>query len=247
MPRRRPLFDPALPFPLRVSRRLVELYHDCPRCFYNEVRRGIKRPSLPAFTLNKAVDTLLKREFDQYREMHVPHPTFTSAGVHAIPYNGTELPEWQAVMKGVRVFLPSYNIEATGALDDVVMLPDKTLAVVDYKATSKKSAVAGQALAGVYADSYARQLSWYTFLLKELGYAVASVGYLFIANAEKEERTDFSATLSFQLHLVPLPITSDWIAPCLEGINSVAAASQAPESGEKCEHCTFVAKCTVDS
>ncbi|MGH7141346.1 MAG: PD-(D/E)XK nuclease family protein [Minisyncoccia bacterium] len=237
--RRRPLFDPALPFPLRLSRRSVELYLECPRCFYNEVRLGIKRPSIPAFTLNKTVDTLLKREFDRYRKARKTHPLFAQSAIDAIPYDGPEIDEWRSVQKGIRTFLSEQNIEVNGAPDEVLQLPDGSLAVVDFKATAKKPDKSGMELAGMYADSYIRQISFYTFLLKENDFAVAREGYLLIANAKTVSRRGFSATLSFMQHIVSIRIDMDWIIPCIDGMYSTASISSSPAPSSNCEHCFY--------
>ena len=50
--------DSATPFAL--SRSKVELFVDCPRCFYLDRRSGIARPPGFPFNLNSAVDALLK-------------------------------------------------------------------------------------------------------------------------------------------------------------------------------------------
>jgi hypothetical protein len=52
----------------KISRSKIELFTECPRCFYLEVVKGVKRPSMPGFSLNSAVDELLKKEFDILRE-----------------------------------------------------------------------------------------------------------------------------------------------------------------------------------
>ena len=72
--RTRNLFDPNSPAPFKVSRSKIELFIDCPRCFYLDRRLGVGRPPGFPFNLNSAVDTLLKKEFDQYREKNEPHP-----------------------------------------------------------------------------------------------------------------------------------------------------------------------------
>ena len=46
-----------------LSRSELDLYLNCPRCFYLDRRLGIGRPSAPPFTLNSAVDQFLKTEF----------------------------------------------------------------------------------------------------------------------------------------------------------------------------------------
>ncbi len=242
---RRPLFDPVLPFPLRLSRRSIELYLECPRCYYLEARLGIKRPSIPSFTLNKAVDTLLKREFDSYRKRGKPHPFLLQNGVDAVPYPGSEIDEWRSVQKGIRVFLPEYNVALNGAPDEVLQTSDGRLIVVDYKSTAKKPDKTGMDLAGMYAEAYARQLSFYTFLLKKNGYRVSKEGYLLIENANTVSRKGFRSQLTFARHLVPIRINMAWIEPRVAEIYQVVSEKDAPPSSDRCEYCAFVHKCLV--
>ena len=61
MPRYQP-YQPNQTQPFRISRSKVDLFLNCPRCFYLDVRLGIKRPSGFPFNLNSAVDALLKKE-----------------------------------------------------------------------------------------------------------------------------------------------------------------------------------------
>jgi len=61
----RKLFDPDSDKPFALSRSKVELFQDCPRCFYLDRRLGIARPPGFPFNLNSAVDALLKTEFDR--------------------------------------------------------------------------------------------------------------------------------------------------------------------------------------
>jgi hypothetical protein len=51
-------FDSNSKFPFKLSRSKIELFLECPRCFYLDRRSGIFRPGMPAFTLNSAVDDL---------------------------------------------------------------------------------------------------------------------------------------------------------------------------------------------
>jgi hypothetical protein len=84
--RTRNLFDPTSTKPFTLSRSKLELFIECPRCFYLDRRLGIGRvPGFP-FTLNSAVDKLLKKEFDAYRIARTPHPLFEKFGVKAIPF-----------------------------------------------------------------------------------------------------------------------------------------------------------------
>ena len=50
-----------------LSRSKVELFLQCPRCFWLDAVAGVRQPPGFPFNLNSAVDHLLKNEFDRYR------------------------------------------------------------------------------------------------------------------------------------------------------------------------------------
>src|SRR5438045_895738 len=90
--RTRNLFDPAKPF--RLSRSKIDLFMKCPRCFYLDRRLGLAQPSSPPYTLNSAVDKLLKKELDVYRAQGIPHPIAAQYGVDAIPFVHEDMDRW---------------------------------------------------------------------------------------------------------------------------------------------------------
>jgi len=55
----------------------------------------VKQPSSPPFSLNNAVDALLKKECDIYREKGQTHPFIESMGIPAIPFEEPTI-EWDA-------------------------------------------------------------------------------------------------------------------------------------------------------
>jgi len=57
-------YDPQSKEPFYISRTAIEMFVECPRCFYLDKKLGLGRPSMPGWTLNSAVDKLLKSEFD---------------------------------------------------------------------------------------------------------------------------------------------------------------------------------------
>jgi len=75
------LYQPDSAAPFALSRSKVELFMDCPRCFYLDRRLWIARPPGFPFNLNSAVDALLKREFDRYRGEGAAHPMMTEGRV----------------------------------------------------------------------------------------------------------------------------------------------------------------------
>ena len=52
------------------------------------------------FTLNMAVDNLVKNEFDIYRREKKPHPLFKEIGIDAVPFNHPNMDKWRNNFQG---------------------------------------------------------------------------------------------------------------------------------------------------
>src|SRR3989339_1664927 len=70
--RKRNLYNSQEPF--RLSRSKIDLFIKCPRCFYLDRKLGVGQPPGYPFSLNSAVDKLLKKEFDIHRANNTSHP-----------------------------------------------------------------------------------------------------------------------------------------------------------------------------
>ena len=84
--RSRNIFDPKSREPFTVSRSGIDLFVQCQRCFYLDKRLGTARPPGFPFSLNSAVDALLKKEFDIHRAAGTAHPLMKEYDIDAIPY-----------------------------------------------------------------------------------------------------------------------------------------------------------------
>src|SRR5260370_1436931 len=138
-PRRtRNIFDPTSTEPFRVSRSKIDLFLNCPLCFYLDCRLGVGRPPGYPFSLNSAVDALLKTEFDLHRAKKRPHPLMNAYGLRdVIPYDHEDLSLWRSNFKGITYVHEPTNLLITGAIDDIWLHGKDELIIVDYKATSK--------------------------------------------------------------------------------------------------------------
>ena len=56
------LYTPGSLSPFRLSRSKIDLFLNCPKCFYFDRRLGVGQPPGYPFSLNSAVDKLLKKE-----------------------------------------------------------------------------------------------------------------------------------------------------------------------------------------
>lgn len=232
----RNLFAPNCTKPFKLSRSKIELFLECPRCFYNDRRLGVGRPPSYPFTLNSAVDKLLKIEFDHYRKIKQPHPYMIEAGISAIPFSHCSLEIWRdALHGGVKFEHKATNLVITGAIDDLWINEAGQLIVVDYKATSKRGIVS---MDSEWQMSYKRQLSIYAWLLKQNGFPVYSEGYFVYCNGISD-REFFGNQLSFSVSILACQINDGWIEDAIIRAYECLKNERPPNPTADCEYCSY--------
>lgn len=194
-------------------------------------------PSGPPFSINSAVDYLLKKEFDDYRARQEPHPYMVAAGLNAVPYQDPRLDEWRENFKGIRVKHEASGFELSGAVDDLWIDRDTNeLIVVDYKATAKDGEVS---LDADWQIGYKRQMEFYQWLLRSIGFKVSRTGYFVYCNGDKAEPA-FNGVVRFKVSLIPYQGDDAWIEPELLRARSVLSADSPPNSSETCQQCAYL-------
>lgn len=221
----------------RLSRSKLELFVECPRCFYLDNKLGTGRPRGPAFTLNIAVDALFKKEFDVHRAAGTAHPLMKSYGIDAVPYDHPEIDTWRENFKGVEYADPVTGFTLSGAVDDVWVTPTGELVVVDYKSTSKDGTITTLA-DSAWGAQYARQMGVYQWLLRKNGHEVSDTGYFVYANAGTDKEA-FDGQLEFEVTIVPSEGDSSWIEETLPKVKATLDSDQIPPSGASCEYCPY--------
>ena len=238
--RTRNIFEPGSEKPFTLSRSKIDLFRDCPRCFYLDRRLGVGRPPGYPFNLNSAVDTLLKKEFDIHRANGEPHPLMKAYGIDAVPYQHQDLDVWRENFQGVRTHHQPTNFVITGAVDDVWVNPAGELIVVDYKSTAKESEVNIDA---PWQISYKRQMEVYQWLLRQNDFNVSNTGYFVYANG-RTDRTAFDGKLEFDVTVLPYTGSDEWIEPTLHEIRQCLENEDLPFSGQACDYCSYRAAAT---
>ena len=111
----------------RLSRSKIEFFMECPHCFYIDNKLGTARPRGPSFTLNVAVDTLLKKEFDAHRAAKTTHPLMKAYGLDAVPYQHPKMDTWRENFEGIDYRDPATRMTICGAVDDIWVNPEGKL------------------------------------------------------------------------------------------------------------------------
>jgi CRISPR/Cas system-associated exonuclease Cas4 (RecB family) len=230
------IFDPKSKEPFRVSRSKVDLFLNCPRCFYLDRRLGVAQPPGYPFSLNSAVDALLKKEFDIHRAKKTSHPLMTRYGIDAVPLDHEKINEWRDALRlGIQYRHVPTNLLVTGGVDDVWVNPQGELIIVDYKATSKSGEVTIDA---EWQIGYKRQMEMYQWLFRMNGFAVSPTGYFVYCNADAQKEA-FDGKLEFDIKLIPYVGQDLWIEPALHKIKECLMSDSLPDSGAECDFCAY--------
>lgn len=222
--------------PFKLSRSKIDLFIDCPRCFYMDRVLGTGRPPGFPFALNSAVDHLLKQEFDAHRANGKPHPLIEQYGVDAKPVPHEDLDDWRNNFVGVQYLHKPTNLLIFGAIDDLWINSKGEYIVVDYKSTSKNEEII--ALDKDWQMGYKRQMEVYQWLLRKNEYMVSDTGYFVYCNGITDKKA-FDAQLEFDITLIEYVGNDSWIEKTLKEIKNCLDSADIPESSENCDFCAF--------
>ena len=229
------IFDPLSKDSFKISRSKIDLFSKCPRCFYLDRRLGVSQPSMPGFSLNSAVDHLLKKEFDIHRAKETSHPLMSRYGLNLVPFNDERIDDWRNNKRGIQYLHEPTNFLVFGAIDDVWIDENKKLYIVDYKSTSTQEEIT---LDGEYKESYKRQMEVYQWLFRKNGFDVSNIGYFVYCNGKKD-REAFDGKLEFSVEIIPYQADNSWVEPMIIKIKKVLDSEEIPEQNPVCEHCNY--------
>jgi len=222
--------------PFKISRSKIDLFLNCPRCFYIDRKLGVGQPPGFPFAINSAVDKLLKQEFDIHRKEGTRHPLLERYGVDAVPAQREEMEEWRENFKGVKTYHEETNLIISGAIDDLWINKEGEYIVVDYKATSKDEEITE--LNKEWQESYKRQMEVYQWLLRRNGLSVSDTGYFVYCNGRTDVDT-FDGKIEFDVTLIPYTGSDSWVEETLFSIKNTLESEELPSPGEDCDFCLY--------
>jgi CRISPR/Cas system-associated exonuclease Cas4 (RecB family) len=232
-------YVPGQTAPFKVSRSKIELFTQCPRCFWLDVRLKITRPNTPPFNINKAIDELFKKEFDSYRLKGEPHPLMLDNQIKAVPFAHKQLDTWRYNFTGVVAVHKPTNLHVFGAVDDIWVDDDGQLIVVDYKATAKAKAVS---IESDWQMSYKRQIEVYQWLLRQNDFTVNDTGYFVYTNG-RFDLDGFNDRLEFLTKVIPYTGDASWVEPTLIKMKQCMDGDMPPVGkaamGGDCDYCLY--------
>jgi hypothetical protein len=195
---------------------------------------------MPSFTLNQAVDTLLKNEFDLLRKAGESHELMKQYHIDALPCNHPDVPIWrgdtpESKYIGASYFHEKTNLILTGMVDDVWEDPQGNLIIVDYKSTCTDKEIS---LEDKWKQSYKRQIEFYQWIFRRNGFSVSNTAYFVFANALKG-LPKFDGKLEFKMSIVTHEGNDSWVEKTLSDVKKCLISNDIPDPDAECEHCDY--------
>ena len=218
---------------VQLSPNSLNLYYECPLCFWLDKKQGIKRPQPYPYALNVAVDLLLEEEFDKYRKKEELHPLLVANNIPAKLFSNQKLlDEWRNNFKGIRYYDPILDATLFGAVDDVLEFSDGKLAPLDYKSTGSK-------VPTVY-DRFQLQMDIYTFLLEKNGYKTVRKGCLAFYVVDKEN--GFADRLPFKKEIQVIDTDPSYVPGLFEEAVNLLRKEAPPSHSPDCQYGRWLKK-----
>lgn len=148
---------------VKLSPSSLNLYLDCPRCFWLYLNKNLKRPSIPVATITTGLDRVVKEYFDQYRLKEILPPILEGKVrgklIRDFPKKG-----WLDY-KDTKL-----NAQLGGYLDECLDLGGNFFAALDHKTRGSKPDNTHRA--------HQFQMDAYTFLLEHNGFPTKKTAFL---------------------------------------------------------------------
>ncbi len=211
--------------PFLLSPTTLNLYKECPRCFWLHFH-GCKRPDAPFPSLPNGMDRILKEHFDGFRDRGILPPELRALEGIKLFENESLLKSWRNNLQGIRWKHPDGHT-ILGAVDNILQSGNK-LIVLDYKTR-------GYPPRETTADYYQDQMDAYNFLLRKNGYETEDFAFLLFYHPDK---VTGDGTISFHADLHKMRVfpenTAGRIAEAL-----TVLSGDIPEINPDCEFCMW--------
>lgn len=207
----------------------LNLFRECPRCFWLDRNQKIARPRGIFPSLPGGIDLILKNHYDQYRGMLPPELDGKVTGV--LYPNQERLTKWRHWKSGLKVEGDHWTL--SGALDDLIQEADLRHTVTDYK--TKGSAPKE----GDSEKYYGGQMDAYDLMLNKNSLPSSGKAHLIYYYPKDASFENGNPVFRFEAQVVTLQASAD---RALETINAAVACldGSMPPSHAQCEHCLWL-------
>jgi len=214
----------------KLSPSTLNLFLDCPRCFWLDKVKNIKRPRGIFPSLPGGMDLVIKSYFDKYRANGKLPPEINGKVPGRLFADTTVLEKWRSWRSTNLCYEDkALNAALSGALDDC-LIEDGCHIPLDYKTR-------GSQLTEDPRKYYQTQLDCYCLMLESSGYRTKGLAYLayYWPLEAREEGI-------MQFHVEPIKIETSLASAkkiFTDAVNLLSSGIPAANLG--CEYCNLVA------
>ena len=205
-----------------LSPATINLYRECPRCFYLHMKYGIKRPRGPMPSIATGLDSVLKKYFNYYRS------------IKELP------PELKDEMKGhlIEQLKPTYSTDIKdgycllGKLDDCLVTDNFTYIPLDHKTRAS--------VAEDIHPAYQLQMELYCMLLEGNGMKTEDIAYLLYYYPLNVNPEEGAGNIAFGMDIKKVFVDMKHAMSFVEDAIGCLGKEEIPSPAEECEYCMWV-------
>jgi len=214
---------------IRLSPSTLNLFLECPRCFWLHINKRIQRPRGIFPSLPGGMDLVIKDYFDKYRvDGKLPPEIDGDVKGKLIP-DLNLLNKWRDWRTGLSYYDKELDVTLFGALDDCLQ-DNKTYIPLDYKTRGFPPRD------GDSEKYYGNQLSSYALMLRENGYPVKDSGYL-VYYYPREVKA--KGRVDFYVKVVKINADPEKAKKTLSNAMKLLNGPIPPHN-PNCEHCAWI-------
>jgi hypothetical protein len=214
-----------------LSPSALSLFKDCPRCFWLEKVKNIKRPRGIFPSLPGGMDRVIKAYFDTFRAQGKLPPELCISEFKGIQLYADQarLEEWRAWRTGLQYHEEGWTL--SGMLDDL-LVKEGAYIPFDYKT---KGSPTNEEDATKY---YQTQLDCYALMLEGNGLKTAGYGFLLYYSPREVGE---NGQVRFEIQPIRIKTDTDRAKELSRRALAVLTGS-APKASTKCEYCGWLEK-----
>ncbi|MGC9046650.1 MAG: PD-(D/E)XK nuclease family protein [Minisyncoccia bacterium] len=214
---------------IKLSPSGLNLFLECPHCFWLQYNLKINRPQPPASTLPNGVDLSLKKYFDNWRQQNKLPPLLRDKlNVDAKFVSDLNLIT-QFRSHSFQWYDSEFDAYLFGILDDALELENKFIVPLDNKTKGFPPKEINEA--------YKIQMSTYTLLLRQNNFATKNFAYIVYWYFD-HKNIDLENPLQFNVSVEKIDTNPDMILDIFRKAVTVLR-EEMPNSSSTCQFCNF--------
>lgn len=217
-----------MPSPVKLSNSTLNIFRECPLCFWLKFRKGVERPEGIMSSLPNGMDKILKAHFDSFRGKGLPPEISHLSGTRLFD-DMKKLDAWRNRFKGIEY--GDNDAVLKGVLDEVLVSGNKLIAF-DFKTR-------GFPLKENSHSYYQDQLNIYTLLLQKNGFDTEDYGYLLFYYPD---RIVGNGVTVFDTSLVKVPVSVSDAENLFRRAVALLNIDEPPAPADGCGYCKYSAQ-----